>query len=85
MLFNLLLFLMICMNMMSDNVVLEFIGIITKHKLDEWLCNDMTLTWLWVRILVNPKLNFFLPKFFFGMKVKGQRNPNSQGGAGKLS
>jgi len=55
------------------------------HELVERSWNDMTLAWLWVRILVNPKLIFLLPKFFFGMKVKGQRNPSSQGGAGKLS
>jgi len=30
--------------------------------------------------LDEPKLNFFFAKISFGMKVKGQGNPSSQGG-----
>jgi len=37
-------------------------------------------------VIINiTKLGFLFVNFIFGMKVKGQRNPNSQGGAGKPS
>jgi len=29
--------------------------IIMKHKWIEWLCIDLTLAWLWVWTLVEPK------------------------------
>jgi len=35
--------------------------------------------------LGEPKLNFIFAKIFFGMKVKAQGNPSSQGRAGKPS
>jgi len=35
--------------------------------------------------LGEPKLNFIFAKMLFGMKVKGQGNPSSQGSAGKAS
>jgi len=40
-------------------------GIIMKHKLVEWLCIDLTLTWLCIRTLVNINKAFFLLKYFW--------------------
>jgi len=53
-----------------------------------WL-NGGTLIWLWHGEGFKPwctqiKLYFF-GKMFFGIKVKGQGNPSSQGRAGKPS
>jgi len=38
---------------MSDNNP-RTLRIIMKHELVEWLCIELTLTWLWVQTLVYP-------------------------------
>ena len=47
-----------------------------KHELVKWLCFDLIIGLMWVRTLVNPKLNSLFVKIYFGMKVKGHGNPN---------
>jgi len=44
-----------------------------KHELVKWLCFDLIIGLMWVRTLVNPKLNSLFVKIYFGMKVKGHR------------
>jgi len=50
-----------------------------KYELVEWLCINLTFGMVWSLNLGEPKLNFLFAKISFGMNVKGQGNPNSQG------
>jgi len=73
-LFNLLLFFIICWIMLSDNII---IGLYELSRKMNWL-NGCALIWPWYGVRSNlgeTKLNFHFAKISFGKNVKGQRKP----------
>jgi len=51
-----------------------------KHELVRWLCSELNIGMVLGLKLGITKLGFLFVNFSFGMKVKGQGNPSSQGG-----
>jgi len=51
-----------------------------KHELVRWLCIELNIGMVMGSNLGRTKLGFLFVNFSFGMKVKGQGNPSSQGG-----
>jgi len=51
-----------------------------KHELVRWLFIELNIGMVKGLNLGRTKLSFLFVNFSFGMKVKGQGNPNSQGG-----
>jgi len=51
-----------------------------KHGLVEWLCIELNIGMVMGLNLGRTKLGFLFVNFSFGMKVKGQGSPSSQGG-----
>jgi len=47
-----------------------------KHELVKWLCIELNIGMVMCLNLGRSKLNFLFDKSFFGMNVKGQRNPS---------
>jgi len=55
-----------------------------KNELVRWLCIKLNIGMVMSLNLGRTKLGFLFVNFSFGMKVKGQGNPNNKG-AGKPS
>jgi len=51
-----------------------------KHEFVEWLCIGLNIGMVMSSNLGRTKLGFLFVNFSFGMKVKEQGNPSSQGG-----
>jgi len=56
------------------------VRIIMKHELVEWWPIELNVGMVMGLNLGGTKFNFLFAKISFGMKVKGQGSPSSQGG-----